>query len=93
MREAVTHHPGPCTYVACYRTLLSALDRRYDIRGSLLSEMVILCLANHGKLPPIRRAYYQRRAQAEAIDYLEHLTARLLYGPGGLLGRRREQVL
>lgn len=81
---------GMARYSACYRTLLREVDSRYDIRGYMLSAMVQLCLANHGKLPLRQRAYYQNYAQEEAIQFLERRTINMLYGRNGLLGPLRK---
>ncbi|MCY1304297.1 hypothetical protein D9M71_169920 [compost metagenome] len=70
-------------YYSCYSTVIRAVDARYDIRGYLLAELVMLCLKNRATVPLARRAYYERYVQLEALTYLEHLTARLLFGPGG----------
>lgn len=67
----------------CYSTVIRAVDARYDIRGYLLAELVILCLKNRASVPLARRVYYERYVQKEAIAYLKHLTARLLFGPDG----------
>ncbi|MCY1297138.1 hypothetical protein D9M70_465660 [compost metagenome] len=70
-------------YCNCYSTVIRAVDARYDIRGYLLAELVMLCLKNRATVPLVRRAYYERFVQPEALTYLEHFTARLLFGPGG----------
>ena len=77
---------GMVRYRACYRTLLCEVDSRYDIRGYMLSAMVQLCLANHGKLPLRQRGYYRDYAQEEAIQFLERRTTNMLYDYNGLLG-------
>ncbi|WP_132914002.1 hypothetical protein [Pseudomonas aeruginosa] len=41
----------PPSYHACYRTVLRAVDARYDVRGSVLAEMVKACLAQRATLP------------------------------------------
>ncbi len=81
--------PSAYVYVACYRTLLRAVDRRYDVRGYLLHDMVLLGLANHGRRPPARRCCYREFVQDEALDYLERMATWLLYGAMGLLGPNR----
>ncbi|EMR49354.1 hypothetical protein PPUTLS46_001777 [Pseudomonas putida LS46] len=70
-------------YHLCYRTILRAMDERYDIRGYVLAEMVRTCLKYRAILPAIQRSYFALHAQSEAITYLEHLTANLLFGPQG----------
>jgi hypothetical protein len=67
----------------CYSTVLRAVDARYDVRGYLLAELVVLCLKNRATVPLVRRAYYEGNVQEEAIRYLEYFTANLLFGPKG----------
>ncbi|POA51825.1 hypothetical protein C1889_25525 [Pseudomonas sp. FW507-12TSA] len=73
------------TYRSCYRTVLYAVDTRYDIRGSMLSEMVKICLTHRATLPPARRAYFAQYAPGEVMADLERFTAKLLFGPMGRL--------
>lgn len=70
-------------YHSCYRTVLHAVDARFDIRGYVLAEMVRGCLMNRATLPAERRAYFALCAGPEAMVYLEKLTASLLFGPKG----------
>ncbi|WP_281686869.1 hypothetical protein [Pseudomonas citronellolis] len=71
------------TYHSCYRTILRAMDARYDIRGSMLAEMVKACLAHRATLPAAQRADFAQHAPVEAMAYLEKFTATLLFGPLG----------
>ncbi|MCY1406545.1 hypothetical protein D3C76_680690 [compost metagenome] len=71
------------TYHSCYRTVLRAVDERYDMRGYVLAEMVRTCLKHRATLTVTQRAYFARHAQPEAMAYLETLTATLLFGPKG----------
>ncbi|ALY63733.1 MULTISPECIES: hypothetical protein [Pseudomonas aeruginosa group] len=73
----------PPSYHACYRTVLRAVDARYDVRGSVLAEMVKACLAQRATLPAALRAHFAQYAPAEAMAYLERVTATLLFGPKG----------
>ncbi|KFB21506.1 hypothetical protein PGPR2_16470 [Pseudomonas aeruginosa PGPR2] len=73
----------PPSYHACYRTVLRAVDARYDVRGSVLAEMVKACLAHRAAIPAVQRAYFVQQAPAEAMAYLEKFTAMLLFGPKG----------
>ena len=68
-------------YHLCYRTILCAMDERYDIRGYVLAEMVRTCLKHRACLSAEQREYFMRYAQPAAITYLENLTADLLFGP------------
>lgn len=67
----------------CYRAVLRAVDARYDVRGSVLAEMVRSCLMNRATLPVTRRTYYAEHATPEAMRHLEQLTSRLLFGRKG----------
>lgn len=75
-------------YRSCYRTIYDSVDHRYDIRGSVLSDVVKLCLAHHGKLTQERRNQFRCYAPEEVFDYVEVVTTAVLYGNQGLLGRR-----
>ncbi len=70
-------------YTDCYSTVIRAVDAKYDVRGYLLSQLVVLCLKNRAAIPSARRAYYESCVQKEAITYLEQFTAHLLFGPNG----------
>lgn len=72
-------------YHSCYRTVLQAVDTRYDVRGSVLAGMVKACLAHRAILPATQRAYFAQHAPEEAVAYLEKFTATLLFGPQGRL--------
>lgn len=69
----------------CYRTVLKSVDNLYDVRGSILAEMVRTCLENRARIPLAQRAYFDRQVQQEALVYLELYTERLLFGPYGRL--------
>lgn len=67
--------------------LIKAFDERYDARGSILAELVRLCLENRAKIPPQQRVRYERYVRPEALAYLEHSAERLLFGPKGRFSR------
>lgn len=77
----------------CYRTVLKAIDERYDVRGSTLAELVRSCLENRGRPSPSQRAYYNRHMQQEALAFLECFTERLLFGPDGRLSLHEYRYL
>ncbi|AGN83528.1 hypothetical protein HB13667_05545 [Pseudomonas putida] len=70
-------------YQSCYCTVLHTVDARYDVRGSVLAEMVKACLIHRATLPAAQRAYFVQHASEEAVTYLEKFTARLFFGPQG----------
>jgi len=82
-RDAQQQVGHQSTYYSCYRTVLRAMDVRYDIRGSVLAEMAKACLAHRATLPGAQRAYFVQHAPLEAIAYLEKFTTTLLFGPQG----------
>lgn len=69
----------------CYRTIIKAVDDRYDVRGSILAELVRSCLEHRGRITAFQRDFYNRSVQQEALTYLELFTERLLFGPYGRL--------
>ena len=58
----------PPSYHACYRTVLRAVDARYDVRGSVLAEMVKACLAQRAAC--LRRYGRIRAVRASRSDGL-----------------------
>lgn len=71
------------TFLACYDTVLRAVDARYDVRGYVLAEMVKACLVHRATLTAAQRVYFAQYAPREAAAYLERLAAMLLFGPKG----------
>jgi hypothetical protein len=49
----------------------------------LLSQLVKLCLKNRGAIPVAHRVYFEQCVQHEALCFIEHFTAQLLFGPAG----------
>ncbi|AVX92150.1 hypothetical protein PkP19E3_31240 (plasmid) [Pseudomonas koreensis] len=82
-----THNQRP-VFCDCYSTVLRTVDARYDVRGYLLAELVVLCLKNRARIPMARRDHYERIVQKEAMRYLEQVTAQLLFGPSGRFSPR-----
>lgn len=63
-----------------YDCLVKLTDERFDIRGSDLSRLVMLCLDNHGIVSRNRRKQFQYTVPDAAFDFLEE-QARLLLAP------------
>jgi len=57
-------------YDAVYR----AVDERFDVRGSDLANLVMMCLSNGGSVSNNRRKQYLYRVPEAVFDYIE-LTA------------------
>ncbi|NLC35003.1 MAG: Fic family protein [Alcaligenaceae bacterium] len=73
------------TFLERYDTIMRTVDESYDVRGSDLSNLVMMCLTNKGTLSKNRRKQYQYSVQAEVFDYIEQVTRVLLaqQEPGG----------
>ncbi|WAB99744.1 hypothetical protein OSW16_08920 [Pseudomonas putida] len=87
-----SQHPQ-LAFQSCYRSVLKAVDSRYDIRGYVLAELVRLCLDNRARIPLIHRPHYDQYVSPEALAFLEHATARLLFGPAGRFSSREYHYL
>ncbi|OWJ96200.1 cell filamentation protein Fic [Pseudomonas sp. A46] len=58
--------------------LYQAVNERYDVRGSDLSNLVMMCLTNRGIVSKHRRKQFQYSVQSEVFDLLETLAQQLL---------------
>lgn len=61
-----------------YDKVVSAVNEMYDVRGSDLANLVMMCLNNNGVVSNNRRKQYQYSVQAEVLDYIEHVTQSLI---------------
>jgi hypothetical protein len=57
-----------------YDAVFKAVTDRYDVRGSLLTNLVMRCLDNQGTVSHNRRKQYQYDLTPEAFDYLKAIT-------------------
>lgn len=69
-------------------TILRAINDRYDVRGSILSELIKSCLKNRSKVHPALVACYGDFVRLEVILYVECFTECLLFGPSGRFSLR-----
>jgi hypothetical protein len=58
-------------YLQRYDTLLKVVNDNYDVRGSLLSKLIMQCLDQNGVVSKGRRKQYQGFVQEEVFDFLE----------------------
>ncbi|MCY1527454.1 hypothetical protein D9M68_625220 [compost metagenome] len=65
-------------FLACYDTVYRAVDERYDLRGSDLANLVMMCLSNDGKVSNNRRKQYQYRVPEEVFDFIEQMAQQVL---------------
>lgn len=66
------------TFLACYDRVYRAVDERYDLRGSDLANLVMMCLSNDGIVSNNRRKQYQYRVTAEVFDFIEQMAQQVL---------------
>ncbi|WP_122416107.1 Fic family protein [Pseudomonas viridiflava] len=58
-------------YLQRYDTLLKVVNDNYDVRGSLLSKLIMQCLDQNGVVSKGRRKQYNGYIQEEVFDFLE----------------------
>ncbi|KPU61753.1 fic/DOC family protein [Pseudomonas fluorescens] len=61
-----------------YDTIVKSVDERYDVRGSDLSNLAMMCLGQNGTVSKHRRKQYKYSVQEEVFDYIEQVTQSLL---------------
>lgn len=61
-----------------YDKIMRTVNDAYDVRGSDLANLVMMCLANHGTVSRNRRKQYQYSVQADVFDYIEQVTRAVL---------------
>jgi hypothetical protein len=66
-------------YLERFDEIYQAADVRYDIRGSDLAKLVMMCLSQQGRLSQNRRQQYRYRVAAEVLDFIETEAQRILH--------------
>ncbi|MNI83493.1 hypothetical protein D3C73_1403060 [compost metagenome] len=61
-----------------YDKVVRTVNETYDVRGSDLANLVMMCLTNNGAVSNNRRKQYQYSVQTEVFDYIEQVTQSLL---------------
>lgn len=61
-------------FLGRYDRILAQVNQHYDVRGSLLSKLVMMCLDNGGTLSLNRRKQFRYEAAPEVFDCIETLT-------------------
>jgi len=59
-------------FLARYDALVKQADERFDVRGSDLGTLVMMCLDNGGVVSNRRRKQFQGRVPEELFDFLEN---------------------
>ena len=62
---------GEVDFLACYDSVLRDTDARFDVPGSVLSQLITMIYQNGGVLSKNRRKQFVHQVPAEALDYIE----------------------
>lgn len=65
-------------FLASYDAVYRTVDERYDVRGSDLANLVMMCLTNSGIVSKNRRKQYQYSVPLEVFDFIEQTVQRRL---------------
>lgn len=65
-------------FLQIYDQIVSAVNERYDVRGSDLSNLVMMCLENQGIVSKNRRKQYQYAVAEDVFEFIEQQAQRLL---------------
>lgn len=58
-------------FLECFDAVYKAADERFDVRGSELSKLVMMCLSSDGVISKNRRKQFQYVASEEVFDFIE----------------------
>ncbi|VVN78254.1 Fic family protein [Pseudomonas fluorescens] len=61
-----------------YDRVIKAVNQRFDVRGSDLSRLVMMCLDNEGKVSKHRRKQFQYSVPEEVFDFIEEEAGKVL---------------
>lgn len=67
-------------FLRLYDQVIAAVNERYDVRGSDLSNLAMMCLENQGIVSKNRRKQFQYSVSVEVLDFIEQLAQSLLSG-------------
>ncbi|KJK18545.1 Fic family protein [Pseudomonas sp. 2(2015)] len=66
------------TFLACFDSVYKAVDEQFDVRGSELSNLVMMCLSNGGVVSRHRRKQFQYTVPAHVFDFIEQAARQAL---------------
>ena len=61
-----------------YDRVIKAVNQRFDVRGSDLSKLVMICLDNEGKVSKHRRRQFQYSVSEEVFEFIEAEVGRVI---------------
>ena len=65
-----------------YDRVIKAVNQRFDVRGSDLSKLVMMCLDNEGKVSKHRRKQFQYSVSEEVFEFIEEEVGHALRDTG-----------
>lgn len=65
-------------FLQAFDVVYKAVDERFDVRGSELSKLVMMCLSNRGVLSKNRRKQFQFIAGEDVFDFIEQTAQQAL---------------
>ncbi|MDZ3994742.1 Fic family protein [Pseudomonas sp. Teo4] len=65
-------------FLACYDAVYRAVNERYDVRGSDLANLVMMCLTNDGIVSKNRRKQYLYSVPEEVFEFIEQKSQQML---------------
>jgi hypothetical protein len=65
-------------FLESYDTVYRRVDERFDVRGSDLASLVMMCLSNNGKVSTNRRKQYKYAVPDHVFDYIEEVAKQVL---------------
>lgn len=65
-------------FLHAYDQVFKAVDARFDVRGSDLAQLVMMCLSNNGSVSRNRRRQFQYSVQEEVFDFIEERARKVL---------------
>lgn len=66
------------TFLACYDAVYRAVDQRFDVRGSDLAQLVMMCLTNDGMVSNNRRKQFKYSVPEAVFDFIEQTAKSVL---------------
>ncbi|MEK6789146.1 MAG: Fic family protein [Pseudomonadota bacterium] len=70
-------------FLARYDRIIRLINAQYDVRGSDLSKLVIMCLDNQGQLSLNRRKQFRYVVSDDALSFIEASTQQVLEDASG----------
>jgi len=66
-------------FLARHDAILTAVDERFDVRGSDLSTLIVSCLDNHNVISRRRRDQFSGRVPEAVFGFIETMAAQTEY--------------